>query len=117
MGPVSGFILRAEGEPSLYIAGDTICCAEVQQILEAHRPAVTVVNAGAAQLVVGGAITMTAEDVVRVCRAAPGTQVVAVHMEAINHCLLTRADLRAALESENLSHRVRIPADGELMSF
>jgi L-ascorbate metabolism protein UlaG (beta-lactamase superfamily) len=56
---------------------------------------------------------MTAEDVVRVCRALPEARVVAVHMEAINHCLLTRGGLEGELQSEQLSERVKIPADGE----
>ena len=30
MAPVSGFVLAAPGEPTLYIAGDTILCDEVR---------------------------------------------------------------------------------------
>jgi L-ascorbate metabolism protein UlaG (beta-lactamase superfamily) len=55
---------------------------------------------------------MTAEDVAQVCRAAPEARVIAVHMEAINHCLLTRADLAEALDERGLAGRVEIPADG-----
>ena len=29
LAPVSGFVLSAAGEPTLYVAGDTIWCAEV----------------------------------------------------------------------------------------
>ena len=68
-------------------------------------------NAGAAQFLHGDPITMTAGDVVRVCRAAPQAQVVAVHMEAINHCLLTREEL--AQQAESAGVRVVIPEDGE----
>jgi len=112
MGPVSGFVVQAEGSPSLYIAGDTIWCDEVEEALLAHRPDVIVVNAGAARLLEGDPITMTAEDVARVCRAAPEARVVAVHMEAINHCLLTRAELAEALDEQGLKDRIEIPADG-----
>src|SRR5207302_468686 len=49
MAPVSGFVLRSPGERTLYIAGDTIWCREVEEALRLHAPAVTVVNAGAAQ--------------------------------------------------------------------
>ncbi|MGX4588192.1 MBL fold metallo-hydrolase [Paenibacillus chitinolyticus] len=113
MGPVSGFVLRAEGEPAVYIAGDTIYCAEVAEALERHQPAVTVVNAGGAVFKAGDPITMTADDVVAVCRKAPQTRVIAVHMEAINHCLLTREALLARLEQEGLSERTDVPADGQ----
>jgi hypothetical protein len=34
-------------------------------------------------------------------------------MEAINHCLLTRAELEAELRKESLATRVKIPRDGE----
>jgi hypothetical protein len=58
---------------------------------------------------------MTAGDVVRVCRAAPYAQVIAVHMEAINHCLLTRAEL--AREAESAGVKVKIPEDGGTMDL
>ena len=117
MAPVSGFVLRAPGDKTLYIAGDTIWCPEVEQALATHQPAVTVVNAGAAKFLEGGPITMTAEDVVTVARQAPGTVIVAVHMEANNHCLLTRVDLAFQLEAERVSARLRIPHDGEWLTF
>lgn len=112
MAPVSGFVVQAEGSPSLYVAGDTIWCDEVSEALNAHRPDVIVVNAGAARFLEGDPITMTAEDVAEVCQAAPEARVIAVHMEAINHCLLTRAELAEALDEQGLSERVEIPADG-----
>lgn len=115
MAPVSGFVLRTENESSLYIAGDTIYCADVEQALTQHDPQVTVVNAGAAQFIMGDPITMTASDVARVCRHAPKSKIIAVHMEAINHCHLKRAHLEAALEREGLRGRVLIPSDGEVV--
>ncbi len=117
MGHVSGFVLMAEKEPSLYIAGDTIWCPEVARALDTFRPDVVVVNAGQAQYVTGDPITMSAADVAAVCRALPSAQVVAVHMEAINHCRLTRAALRASLAGQGLLSRVRIPADGERIGW
>ncbi len=117
MGTVSGFVLRAPGEPSLYLAGDTIWCPEVETALQTFQPDVVVLNAGAAQFLTGDPITMTAEDVVQVCRALPTARVIAVHMETINHCLLTRADLRDRLAQEGLSQQVQVPADGELIEL
>ena len=113
MAPVSGFVVRAEGSPTLYVAGDTVWCPEVEEALSVHTPEVVVVNAGAARFLEGDPITMTAQDVASVCRAVPEVRVVAVHMEAINHCLLTRDELREELQGEGLSDRVKIPADGE----
>jgi len=117
MGAVSGYLLRVPGEPSLYLAGDTVWCAEVEASIVGLWPDVIVVNAGAAQFNSGGPITMTAEDVVRVCRAAPHATVVAVHMGALNHCVLSRADLGSALDQAGVLSQVWIPANGESLTF
>jgi L-ascorbate metabolism protein UlaG (beta-lactamase superfamily) len=112
MAPVSGFVVSAPGEPVLYVAGDTIWCPEVEEALAAYAPDVIVLNAGAARFREGDPITMTADDVVAVARHAPDARVVAVHMEAINHCGLTRADLHQRLHDEGLVDRVTVPEDG-----
>jgi L-ascorbate metabolism protein UlaG (beta-lactamase superfamily) len=113
MAPASGYVLRTGGQPTLYIAGDTIWCSEVRDALSRYEPAIIVVNTGSAQFLEGDPITMTADDVVNTCQATPGAQVVAVHMETINHCLLTRADLAFQLEAARVNDRVSIPSDGD----
>lgn len=117
MGPVSGFVLQAEKEPCLYIAGDTVWCPEVSSALAAFQPEITVVYSGAARFLTGDPITMAAGDIIQVCRENTGTRVVSVHMEAFNHCALNRIDLRRQMEQEGLSERVIIPRDGEWMEF
>lgn len=118
MGPVSGFVLQAEGEPTLYIAGDTIWCPEVEQALKQFSPAVVILNAGAPTYVTGGGpITMDEEDVCQVCQNIPEARVVAVHMDTVNHCQLTRAALRIKVEQEGLGSQVLIPQDGERLTF
>ena len=112
MAPVSGFVLTATGEPALYIAGDTIWCDEVRAVLDEHEPEVVVVNASGARLLTGDPIVMTTDDVVALARHAPRSRVVAVHLEAINHCLQTRADLHQRLHDEDLAGRVTVPEDG-----
>lgn len=113
MAPVSGFILRAAHEPTLYIAGDTIWSEEVQNSIRQFHPDVIVVNTGAARFLKGDPITMTADDVIKTCQSASKAQIVAVHMEAINHCLLTRADLAFQLEADRVLDQVSIPEDGD----
>ncbi|OMD16470.1 MULTISPECIES: MBL fold metallo-hydrolase [Paenibacillus] len=113
MGKVSGFVFQAEGEPVLYVAGDTIWCDKVRMALDVFKPEVTVVNAGGAQFLSGCHITMNEQDVVDLCEYAPSTKVIAVHMDAINHCLVTRDKLKAHLEKESLGDRVQLPQDGE----
>jgi L-ascorbate metabolism protein UlaG (beta-lactamase superfamily) len=113
MGPVSGYVLSGRDLPTIYIAGDTVWCPEVAEAIQSHRPDVVIVNAGEAQFLEGGPIIMGVDDVARVCRAAEAATVIAVHMEAVNHCLLTRAGLRAGLTAAGIGSTVLIPRDGE----
>lgn len=113
MAPVSGYVLTNEREPTLYIAGDTIWCSEVAESIQRFRPDVIVVNAGGARFLQGDPITMTAEDVIQVCHAAARARVIAVHMEAINHCLLTRPELAQVANQAGV--RVEIPQDGDMV--
>ncbi len=115
MGTVSGFVIRAAAT-IVYIAGDTIWCDDVKSTLKKYKPETVVVNAGGARFLEGGPITMTAEDVIQVARAVPAAQVVAVHMNTINHCVVRRMDLRQALESEGIGN-VKIPPDGSSIRF
>ena len=117
IGPASGFVIKWMNEPSLYIAGDTIWCPEVETALIMYAPDVIVLNAGAAQFLDSDPITMDVEDVIRVANAAPQARIVAVHMESINHCILTRAELGSAMAEAGLSARVAIPEDGETLIF
>jgi L-ascorbate metabolism protein UlaG (beta-lactamase superfamily) len=112
MAPVSGFVLHAPGEPSVYIAGDTILCDEVLAAVEEHRPAAIVVNAGAARFTTGDPIVMDNDDVVELARAVPQTLIVAVHFETVSHSTETRSDLRERLHKEGLTERVAVPEDG-----
>lgn len=113
MGTVSGFVLRTPDAPVLYLAGDTIWCDEIEQALAEHAPDAVVVNAGAAQFLTGDPITMSDSDIARVCEARPKMQVIAVHLDTINHCWQTRDKLRAALDKRGITRQVLIPADGQ----
>jgi L-ascorbate metabolism protein UlaG (beta-lactamase superfamily) len=104
MAPVSGFVLD-----DLYLAGDTVWYEGVEQTIERHEPRVAVVNAGGAEFEEGGLIVMGIDDVREVAARVP--TVVAVHMEALNHCYLTRAELRATLPT------VLVPNDGETLEL
>lgn len=117
MGQVSGFIMKAEGQPTLYIAGDTIWCDEVKEALDDHHPDMTVVNAGGARFLTGDPITMDESDVIDLLRYAPYTKAIAVHMEAINHCLVTREELSSRLAAEGLRAQIEIPQDGEWVEW
>jgi L-ascorbate metabolism protein UlaG (beta-lactamase superfamily) len=117
LGPCSGFVLTAPGEPVLHIAGDCVWCAELAAVIDDHGPAVIVLNAGAARFLDGGPISMTAEDVIAAARHAPHATLVAVHLEALNHCPMSRDELRRHLVAAALDERVHIPRDGEALRW
>lgn len=117
LGPVSGFVFDAPDEPTLYIAGDTRWCSALCKAFVTHDPDAVVVNAGGARFAEGQSVTMTNPDVERVCRVLPEARIVAVHMDAINHCLESRAALREALREAGVAMRVSIPADGEWITL
>ena len=104
LAPVSGFVLD-----DLYLAGDTVWYDGVAETIAARRPRVAVVNAGGAEFAEGGLIVMGVDDVREVASRVP--TVVAVHMEAINHCHLTRDALREAVPG------VLVPEDGETLEL
>jgi len=117
MGEVSGVVLRHPDEPTLYIAGDTVWNVHVAAALETYDPDVVVLNCGDAQVPGLGPIIMDLDDVAQVVRAAPRAMIVASHLEAVNHCMLSRAGLRAWLDAQGLVARVRVPDDGETCVF
>lgn len=114
MGKVSGFVLKDE-TTSVYIAGDTIYCDEVENAITTHKPETIIVNAGGAQFLTGGLITMGIDDIEQICTKTPNTTLIAVHMDTVNHCLVTREILSKAMKEKAPLSRVKIPDDGELV--
>jgi len=117
LGEACGVVFRHPDEKTLLIAGDTIWRAEVAADLQKHQPDVVVVNAGYAHVIGFGPIIMGQEDVLNVHFLLPQAKIVATHMEAINHCLLTRRALREYAEANEISHALAIPEDGESVEF
>lgn len=112
MAPVSGFILDND-EYKLYITGDTVWCDEVEEAISLYEPDFIILNAGAAQFDIGDPITMTVEDILKVCETSYAEKIICVHMESINHCCLQREELRRAILDAGLQDRCLVPDDGE----
>ena len=88
----------------------------VKHVLNDLRPDISILNAGTAILDFGRPILMPIDEQLDFIRTAPG-KVIAVHLDAFNHCLTNREILRNAVSKEGLAGKVMIPADGELMEL
>jgi hypothetical protein len=88
----------------------------VRHIMNDLRPDISILNAGTATLDFGRPILMMINEQLDFIRMAPG-KVVAVHLDAFNHCLTTRDILRGEVLKAGLSEKVIIPQDGELMDL
>ena len=118
-GPVSGFVLEAEGEPTVYWCGDTILNDEVRSTIERFAPDVIITHSGGVlALTEGGPATMDAPQTIETAQIAGEAVVVAIHLEALSHCSVSRPALRRIAELAGIGpDRLRIPADGELLAF
>ena len=116
MGCGAGFLVRMPGEPVVYLSGDTVLTPLVTATLEHERPSVAVVHAGGAQLDVGSPILMSLDEVRSFAALAPA-HVVAVHLEALNHCPVTRAQVRGLTTDPAIGDRLRVPEDGETLEL
>lgn len=117
MGPVSGFVFEAEGEPTIYWAGDTIWYEPVANAIQQVQPDIIITHSCGAYWKGQGPIVMDAQQTLAVCRAAMDSIIIATHMESLDHATVSRADLRAAAEQTGISDtQLRIPADGEIIA-
>jgi len=117
LGDACGLVFTHPGEKTLYIAGDTVWVKPYVRNLQRFQPEIVVLNAGNAVNDLYGPIIMGKEDTLRTLQILPTATIVTSHMEAINHCLLTRAELREYTQQQGIEDNVLIPADGESLSF
>ncbi len=65
-----------------------------------------------------GSIIMGKEDVFRAYQLVPKATIVNIHMEAVNHAVLSRKELRAFIEEKDMNKsRVLVPEDAAFYSF
>ncbi|EQB2598853.1 MBL fold metallo-hydrolase [Aeromonas salmonicida] len=117
LGEVCGVVFSHPQEKTLYLAGDTVWNEMVARSLRQHEPEVIILNCGDAQVPGLGSIIMGKEDVRAVYQAAPRSTLIASHMEAVNHAVLSRKELRDYLAEHGMADRVRVPEDGDTLSL
>ncbi|OZG73875.1 Zn-dependent hydrolase [Hahella sp. CCB-MM4] len=111
-----GYLLELPDEPTLYITGDTILTEPVKKCVLEKKPEIIVMPAGGARFDIGDDIIMGAKDVSTITRMSAGS-VVANHLEALDHCPVTRKELEDLRKREGFQGRLLIPLDGETIQF
>ncbi|WP_438711210.1 MBL fold metallo-hydrolase [Aquimarina muelleri] len=120
MGKVSGFVLQAKGEPTIYLLSDTIITEKVKDVISNFKPQIIITNSG------GGILTgyedfpvMTDEkQTIEIAKLAPNSKIIAVHLESIDFCRVTRKSLRKlAIEKGILNEQLFIPNDGDTLTY
>ncbi|HEX4444931.1 MAG TPA: MBL fold metallo-hydrolase [Galbitalea sp.] len=98
VGPVIGFVLEANNEPTVYVSGDNASLDLVRQIADRFPDIeVAVLFAGAARVPsIDGALTLTSEDAAAAAEILGASTVIGVHTEDWAHFSETRAQLEAA---------------------
>jgi L-ascorbate metabolism protein UlaG (beta-lactamase superfamily) len=118
IGVVSGFVFEADGEPTVYWVGDSIWCEAVENTIDQFKPDIIITHSGGAKLPGFETIIMDGEQTLTTARSAPQAKVVAIHLEALDHCTEKRETLRHMADKQALpASRLLIPEDGELIAF
>jgi len=118
MGPVAGFVFEAEDEPTVYWAGDTVWYDEIRANIGHWQPEIIITHSGGAIWGEDELIVMDAGQTVAVCKSAPEATVVATHLEALDHCPVSRAELRQYARQHGIrDEQLRIPEDGAVIEF
>ena len=107
-----GVVYTAESEKTLYLAGDSIYCDEVEDALKTYNPDIVIINSCGATLLNGERIIMDKEDVNKILRTNPDKTVIASHMDTVSHLSVTREDLRKLIQEKGFENLL-IPEDGE----
>lgn len=119
MGRTTGYVLKdistEKTEQTVYLIGDSIWCETVKSAIEAHKPRVIIAFAGEARLPFGKPITMSINDINSMALFDEDSFIVINHMDAWNHCYLTRDNLKKFIETKPYKERIIIPTDGETM--
>lgn len=107
-----GFFIQLENEPSLYITGDTVLTNVVEKFVNENQPKWIVLPAGGARFNLGGDIIMGKQEALQLASISKGN-LVANHLEALDHCPVSRTELRDAAIEHGIHNRLFVPEDGE----
>ena len=117
-GESMGFVLKVEGEKTLYVAGDTIWHEYVELAINKHKPDIIVLNAAQAVYEgLNGSSMMGPDDVKKCYEFCKNAKIIPVHMNSYCHCICTIEKMKKFVEENKLQDRVIVPNDGEILKL
>lgn len=123
LGDVMGVVFTTPDGKKTYLAADTVWFQGVDNAIKTHKPDVIILNAGGAAYDLNGKfkedplMIMGKKDVLKATKVAPNADIIAVHMDAVNHMTVDRKDMAEYVRENGIRDRVLIPFDGEKMTF
>lgn len=117
LGEACGVVFQHPEEKTLYLVGDTIWIDAIAENMRHYQPEVLVMNTGWAHVLGFGPIIFGNEDLLKAHALLPQAQIVATHMGAINHCLVTREALLEYARDNQIEDFVCAPADDDTVTY
>lgn len=122
-GESSSFSLTFNKE-TIFITGDAILDNLLEKALINENPTHIIANTGECTftkpnpvLEPGKYMTLTKEDLLKIAIRNKKAIIIAIHMDAINHCGLTKKEFRLFLKKQekNIKNKILVPNEGEIL--
>jgi L-ascorbate metabolism protein UlaG (beta-lactamase superfamily) len=115
-GPVTGFVLAADGAPTVYVSGDNASVDVVREIAQRLGPIdLAVLFAGGVSLPQrfdGAYLTLSADRAAQAAEVLGSRAIVPLHFEGWAHFTQGADDLRAAFAAAEIGDRLIVPEPG-----
>ncbi|TDQ29802.1 MBL fold metallo-hydrolase [Tenacibaculum caenipelagi] len=124
-GESSSFSLAFK-EDTIFITGDAILDSLLKRALKSEKPTCIIANTGECTfskpnpvLEPGKHMTLTKEELLKIAIENKKAILIAIHMDAINHCGLTKEELRLFLKEQekSIQGKTLIPNEGEVLQL
>jgi len=112
----TGYFIKMMNEPSLYLMGDTILTDIIREFIYKNQPDFIVAPTGKAQFDIGSSILMNESEILELAALSQG-RIIANHMDALDHCRISRSNLTTLISQQTHSHKFLIPRDGDTFNI
>lgn len=111
-GDVIGFVLEANGAPTVYVTGDTVWYDGVAEVARRFKAGIVVLFAGSAQTRGPFNLTMNVNDAIETAHAFPQAAIVPVHCDSWTHFTQNRDDLARSFKALGIERRLHLLEPG-----